>query len=242
MFPCWPAPRQTHTQSRPNDHPFQHQLTTPMPRLIRAEPACSVTWAGSLCRTERPSVHRSRSPHNFQVFKNLDKARMSAGRGSAGGDDAGVLPAGMPSSGRASGQRIGINGGSQPISYSRSQAGGEKKYARHEARAAPQYWLPRPAAGIQQAWDRRPTRPLYEEPVGQSALHQRYNEHPFLLQKDVQLNRDVGKTCLSFGAHCPTPAAVRASPTHTLEPAAVRPSLHAPASSPCWWTAVILVG
>jgi hypothetical protein len=156
---------------------------------------------------------------------------------SAGGDDGGLLPAGMPSGGRASGQRRGSSGGSQnqrSAAAASSQADGEKKYARHEARAAPQYWLPRPAAGVQQAWERRPTRPLYEEPVAQAALHQRYNEHPFLLQKDVQLNRDVGKTCLSFGAHCPKPAAVRASPTRTLERAAVRQSLHAPASSLCW--------
>jgi hypothetical protein len=155
---------------------------------------------------------------------------------SAGGDDGGLLPAGMPSGGRASGQRRGSSGGSQnqrSAAAASSQADGEKKYARHEARAAPQYWLPRPAAGVQQAWERT-TRPLYEEPVAQAALHQRYNEHPFLLQKDVQLNRDVGKTCLSFGAHCPKPAAVRASPTRTLERAAVRQSLHAPASSLCW--------
>jgi hypothetical protein len=30
LFPCWPSPRHTHTQSRPSDHPFLHQVTTPM--------------------------------------------------------------------------------------------------------------------------------------------------------------------------------------------------------------------
>jgi hypothetical protein len=29
LFPSRPAPRHTHTQSLPNDHPFQHQVTTP---------------------------------------------------------------------------------------------------------------------------------------------------------------------------------------------------------------------
>jgi hypothetical protein len=28
LFPCWPAPRHTHTQSRPTEHPFEHQVTT----------------------------------------------------------------------------------------------------------------------------------------------------------------------------------------------------------------------
>ena len=138
----------------------------------------------------------------------------------ASGD--GVLPAGMPSGGRASGQRRGSGGASQSQRGSAaggSAAGGEKNYAKHEARAAPQYWLPRAAAGVQQAWERRPTRPLQEEPA-QAGLHQRYNEHPFLLQKDVQLNRDVGKTCLSFGAvpHSAAPD----SPARTLPRAHVR--------------------
>jgi hypothetical protein len=50
VFLCWPAPRHTHTQSRPKDHPFRHQVTTPMPpsKLIRAEPSCSVRWAAGL--------------------------------------------------------------------------------------------------------------------------------------------------------------------------------------------------
>jgi hypothetical protein len=46
LFLCWPAPRHTHTQSRPKDYPFQHQVTTPMPpsKLNRAEPSCSIRW------------------------------------------------------------------------------------------------------------------------------------------------------------------------------------------------------
>jgi hypothetical protein len=31
LSPCWPAPRHTHTQSRPNDHPLRHQVITPIP-------------------------------------------------------------------------------------------------------------------------------------------------------------------------------------------------------------------
>ncbi len=44
------CPRHSHTQSRPKDHPFQHQVTTPMPpsKLIRAEPSCSVRWDAGL--------------------------------------------------------------------------------------------------------------------------------------------------------------------------------------------------
>jgi hypothetical protein len=31
LSPCWPAPRHTRTQSRPNDHLLRHQVTTPIP-------------------------------------------------------------------------------------------------------------------------------------------------------------------------------------------------------------------
>jgi hypothetical protein len=40
LFACWPAPRPTHTQSRPNDHSFQHQVTTPMPTRTYSCGAC----------------------------------------------------------------------------------------------------------------------------------------------------------------------------------------------------------
>ena len=116
-----------------------------------------------------------------------------------------VLPAGMPTGGgKVSGGRSGSAVRSRgPSGSARSQAGGGgdggRAYARHEAKALPHYYLPKPAVGGR-AMERRPTRPFYEPAAELLDQHQKYNEHPFLLQKDFQLNRDVGKTCLSFGA------------------------------------------
>jgi len=58
LFPCWPAPRHTtpsrvQTTTRSNTR----LLRRCPPGLIRAEPAFSVRWPGSLRRTERPVHH-----------------------------------------------------------------------------------------------------------------------------------------------------------------------------------------
>ena len=57
LSPCLPAPRHTYTQSRPSDHPLQHQVTTPTPTRTYSSGACPVRWAGSLRMTERPVNH-----------------------------------------------------------------------------------------------------------------------------------------------------------------------------------------
>ena len=57
LSPCLPAPRHTHTQSRPCDSPLQHQVTTPTPTRTYSSGACPVRWAGSLRMTERPVNH-----------------------------------------------------------------------------------------------------------------------------------------------------------------------------------------
>ncbi len=56
-----PAPRYTITQSRPNDHPLRHQVTTQMPtRTYLVGFACSVRWAASPRETERRVHHGGR--------------------------------------------------------------------------------------------------------------------------------------------------------------------------------------
>lgn len=134
-----------------------------------------------------------------------------SGRGASGNAAVlSALPAGMPSGGgNAGGGRSGSahSARSRGPSASRTQAGDEdgKGRAKHEAKAVPHYYLPRPAVGgASRAMDIRPSRIILEPAADLVDQHQKYNEHPFLLQKDFQLNRDVGKTCLSFGAMSPS--------------------------------------
>jgi len=76
-------------------------------------------------------------------------AGVVTGRGASGGR-----------SGGASARSGGPSGG--------SQAGGEsKQYLRHEGKANPQYWLPRPIVGgaaVEGMGGKRPTRPIIEAP------------------------------------------------------------------------------
>lgn len=51
-----------------------------------------------------------------------------------------------------------------------------------------------------QAGNRRMSRPGFEAPA-EPERHQRYSEHPFLLQKDTRNIPNIGKICLSFGVH-----------------------------------------
>ena len=56
-----PAPRHTHTQSCPSDHPLRHQVTTPTTTRTYSSLAfscsCLFRWAGSRRMTESPVNH-----------------------------------------------------------------------------------------------------------------------------------------------------------------------------------------
>jgi len=68
LSPCLPAPRHTYTQSRPSDHPLQHQVTTPTP--TRTHSACSRQMGtesahdGAPCQPRRqPRIHPASRSH-----------------------------------------------------------------------------------------------------------------------------------------------------------------------------------